>query len=388
MATQPRPGLKRRAPKDPTAIREEIRAEASRLGFDAVGFATAAAPAAQREALVAFTTEGRHGAMDWMADDIERRADPAKMWTQARTIVSLAMSYAPAPGEDPLAILARGDRAAISIYARGRDYHLVVKSRLKELGLWIWNRWGRELRVFVDTAPLMEKPAAARAGIGWQGRHTNLVSRAHGSWLFLGEIALSVALPADAPGEDHCGTCRACLDSCPTAAFPAPDRLDARRCLSYLTIEHPGPIPREFREKLGNRVYGCDDCLAACPWNKFAAASREAAFAPRADLAAPLLTELAALDEAGFRRRFAGTAIKRMGRGRLARNVALALGNSGEAAALPAVLRLLDDPDAVVRGAAVWALARLSPPRFAADRAARLASESDAEVRAEWDRRG
>ncbi|HJQ58868.1 MAG TPA: tRNA epoxyqueuosine(34) reductase QueG [Vineibacter sp.] len=378
------PSLKRRAPADPAAVREEIRAEALRLGFDAVGFAAATAPPEQREALAAYVGRGWHGDMAWLAEDVARRADPARLWPEARTLIALAISYAPA--EDPLAVLARRDRAAISIYAQGRDYHLVVKSRLKALGQWMWHRWGRELKVFVDTAPLMERPAAARAGIGWQGKHTNLVSRQHGSWLFLGEILSALDLPPDEPEHDHCGTCRACLDICPTAAFPQPGRLDARRCISYLTIEHESPIPRQFRAAIGNRVYGCDDCLAVCPWNKFAQVAREAAFAPRKGLAAAPLVQLAGLDEAAFRTRFAGTAIKRTGRDRFVRNVAIALGNCNEPdSALPAVQRLLDDANPLVRGAAVWALARLSPTAFAAERHRRRNAERDDEVRTEWD---
>jgi len=262
-----------------------------------------------------------------------------------------------------------------------------VKSRLKALGQWMWHRWGRELKVFVDTAPVMERPAAARAGIGWQGKHTNLVSRTHGSWLLLGEILTTLDLPPDQPERDHCGTCQACLDICPTAAFPAPGQLDARRCISYLTIEHPGPIPHEFRAAMGNRIYGCDDCLAVCPWNKFAQVARETALAPRPALTAPRLVALAALDDAGFRTLSAGTAIKRSGRDRFVRNVAIALGNSGNAEmSLPAVRRLLGDASPLVRGAAVWALARLSPPEaFEEERRIRLPTEPDADVRAEWE---
>ncbi|TWT05129.1 tRNA epoxyqueuosine(34) reductase QueG [Reyranella sp. CPCC 100927] len=383
MTRHPAPGLKRRAPSDPRAIREEIRAEAQRLGFDAVGFAAAQAPPEQHDALAAFVHQGWHGDMDWLADDTETRANPARLWPRAGTLIALGMTYTPA--HDPLAVLAQRDRAAIAVYAQGRDYHMVVKSRLKALGLWIWNRWGRELKVFVDTAPVMERPAAARAGLGWQGKHTNLVSRTHGSWLFLGEILTTLALPADEPERDHCGTCRACLDICPTGAFPAPGRLDARRCISYLTIEHAGPIPREFRAPIGNRIYGCDDCLAVCPWNKFAQTAREAAFAPRPGTAAPRLTDLAALDDAAFRRLFSGTAIKRSGRDRFVRNVAIALGNSADAQSLPAVRHLLDDTSPLVRGAAVWALMQLSPTAFREERERRRVAESDADVQAEWD---
>ena len=383
VATHPKPGLKQRAPADPTLIKAEIRAEALRLGFAAVGFAAAEAPALQEERLAAFVELARHGDMAWLAETPGRRANPVRLWPGARTLISLGLSYA--PKDDPLAVLADRERPAISVYAQGRDYHLVLKSRLKALGLWMWNRWGRDLKVFVDTAPLMEKPAAMRAGLGWQGKHTNLVSRQHGSWLFLGEILSELALPPDQPEADHCGTCRACLDICPTDAFPAPHQLDARRCISYLTIEHAGPIPREFRIAMGNRVYGCDDCLAVCPWNKFAEAAHEAAFAPRATLVGRTLVELAAIDDTTFRSRFSGSAIKRMGRERFVRNVAIALGNGGGGADAVAVLtRLLDDPSATIRGAAIWALGRLSPARFEAEQGARLAAETDTGVREEW----
>ncbi len=379
-AIHPKPGLKQRAPADPALIKAEIRAEALRLGFAAAGFAPVEAPALQRARLATFVELERHGDMGWMAENLDRRADPARLWSGARTLISLGLSYA--SEEDPLAVLAERSLPAISIYARGRDYHLVLKSRLKALGLWMWNRWGRDLKVFVDTAPLMEKPAAMRAGLGWQGKHTNLVSRQHGSWLFLGEILSEIALPPDQPEADHCGSCRACLDICPTNAFPAPHQLDARRCISYLTIEHAGPIPRAFRAAMGNRIYGCDDCLAVCPWNKFAQAAHEAAFAPRA---MGTLVELASIGDATFRARFSGSAIKRMGRERFVRNVAIALGNSdGGDVAVTAVVRLLDDPGATIRGAAVWALAQLSPDRFETERAVRQSAEADESVRAEW----
>ncbi|MFI5002186.1 MAG: tRNA epoxyqueuosine(34) reductase QueG, partial [Reyranellales bacterium] len=274
------------------------------------------------------------------------------------------------------------ENAAISVYAQGRDYHEVMKTKLKALGRFIWDTWRHDLKVFVDTAPLMEKPLAEAAGVGWQGKHTNLVSRRFGSWLFLGEILLSVELPADKPEKDHCGECHACLDICPTRAFPAPYRLDARRCISYLTIEHEGAIERELRPLLGNRIYGCDDCLAVCPWNKFAQQARETALVPRPATDAPALTALATLDDAAFRRRFAGTALKRIGRDRFLRNVAYALGNSATPDSLPAVERLLADASPLVRGAAVWALSRLAPEQFA--RLKRTNVESDAAVRAEW----
>ncbi len=372
-------------PASPARLRDAIRAEALRLGFDAVGFAPAdpgpEARRQRRERLAAFLAAGWQGDMGWLGDRTEARTDPQALWPKARTVVSVALNYA--PEGDPLDILRRDGRGAISVYARGRDYHDVMKTRLKALGRHIWDTWRHDLKVFVDTAPVMEKPAAQLAGNGWQGKHTNLVSRRFGSWLLLGEILLSVELPPDEPEDDHCGQCRACLDACPTGAFPAPYRLEARCCISYLTIEHAGPVDRALRPLLGNRVYGCDDCLAACPWNKFAQAAREAALKPRPDLDAPALAELATLDDAGFRRHFSGNAVKRMGRDRFLRNVAYALGNSRDrAAALPAIERLLADPAPLVRGAAVWALARQAPDLFAARRGA--VAEDDPSVRAEW----
>jgi len=366
-------------------LRDAIRDEALRLGFDAVGFAPADlapdARARRLEQLASFVEQGFHGDMGWLGRRTEERADPTTLWPQARTIVSVALNYA--PSVDPRAAQALHDRAAISVYAQGRDYHDVMKSRLKALGRFVWDTYRHDLKVFVDTAPLMEKPAAQAAGHGWQGKHTNLVSRRFGSWLFLGELLISADLPTDPPETDHCGACRACLDACPTDAFPEPYKLDARRCISYLTIEHEGPIAPEFRPLLGNRIYGCDDCLAACPWNKFAQQARESAFAPRSALSAPLLAELATLDDAAFRRRFAGTALKRIGRDRLLRNVAYALGNSTmPATALPAVERLLHDGSSLVRGAAVWALSRLAPHQIAHRGA--VGEEQDAAVRAEW----
>ncbi len=337
---------------------DAIRHEARRLGFDAVGFAEAVLPDEVRARLDAFLAEGLHGTMGWMEDRAAQRAQPRALWPEAVSVISLGVNYA--PGEDPLAALARRDRGTISVYAQGRDYHDVVKSRLKTLGRWMHGRFGRELKVFVDTAPVAEKPLAQRAGLGWQGKHTNLVSRAHGSWLFLGEIYTTLALPPDPPEADHCGRCHACLDICPTGAFPAPYRLDARRCISYLTIEHRGPIPEALRPAMGNRIYGCDDCLAVCPWNKFARAHEEPAFAPRAALTAPRLAELAALDDAAFRALFSGSPIKRIGRDRFARNVAIALGNSGDPALRPAAEALAGDADPVVAEAGGWALARLA----------------------------
>jgi epoxyqueuosine reductase len=347
----------------PEEAKALIRDEALRLGFSAVGFAEAALPAEARERLDDFLAEGMHGQMGWMEERREQRAQPRALWPEAVSVISLGLDYG--PGYDPLASLAQPDRATISCYAQGRDYHDVVKKRLKQLGQWMAQRFrGMQpplgLKVFVDTAPVMEKPLAQRAGLGWQGKHTNLVSRSHGSWLFLGEIYTTLALPPDEPEGDHCGSCRACLDSCPTSAFPAPYRLDARRCISYLTIEHRGPIPEEFRAAMGNRIYGCDDCLAACPWNKFAQVSREAQFAARHEVA-PALAELAALDDAAFRARYSGSPIKRIGRDRFVRNVAIAIGNSGDPSLLPVAQRLAADADPVVAEAGAWACGRLGP---------------------------
>jgi epoxyqueuosine reductase len=368
---------------DPAALKAAIRAEAARLGFDAVGFAAPELGDAGAR-LDEFLASGRHGEMGWMAEKAARRRDPKALWPEVRTVIALGVNYGPAA--DPLEALARRDRGTVSVYAQGRDYHDVMKPRLKQLAGWLQRESGAAVKVFVDTAPVMEKPLAARAGLGWQGKHTNLVSRGFGSWLLLGEVFTDLALPPDAAEADHCGSCGACLAICPTAAFPAPYQLDARRCLSYLTIEHKGPIPAEFREPLGNRIYGCDDCLAVCPWNKFAARSREAAFLPRIELTAPRLADLAGLDDPGFRQVFAGSPVKRIGRDRFLRNVLIALGNSGDpAAALPAVEARLADGAALVRGAAVWALSRLaSPQRLAALRARHAPAETDADVAEEW----
>lgn len=381
------PPTPKRPPRSasPGELRDAIRDKALALGFDAVGFAPARlAPDARRqrlERLAAFVEQGFQGDMGWLADRTEARADPETLWPDARTVVSVVMNYG--PSRDPCAVLADGERAAVSVYAQGRDYHEVMKTRLKALGRFIWDTYRHDLKVFVDTAPLMEKLAAQEAGHGWQGKHTNLVSRQFGSWLFLGELLLSVDLPFDAPEQDHCGQCRACLDVCPTRAFPAPYKLDARRCISYLTIEHEGPIDRDLRPALGNRIYGCDDCLAVCPWNKFAREARERAFAPRAALDAPKLAELALLDDVMFRTHFAGTAVKRIGRERFLRNVAYALGNSGAPArSLPAVEHLLADTSPLIRGAAVWALSRLAPAEVASRR--QTTDETDAAVQEEW----
>jgi len=334
------------------------------------------------ERLHAFLAAGAHGDMDWMAKNADRRGDPRTLWAEVRAVVMLGVNYGPA--DDPLAILKERTRGALSVYAQGDDYHEVIKPRLKTLGRWLIDNAGGDIKVFVDTAPVMEKPLAAAAGLGWQGKHTNLVSRELGSWLFLGAIFTTLDLPPDEAEQDHCGTCQACLDICPTRAFPAPYRLDARRCISYLTIEHKGPIPRELRPLMGNRIYGCDDCLAVCPWNKFAHAGREAKLAARAVLRAPQLTELARLDDTGFRALFAKSAIKRIGRARFIRNVLIAIGNCGDPTRASDAERLLDDASPLVRGAAVWALGRLDRARLAGQADARRAAESDPHVSDEW----
>jgi len=361
----------------------ELRARAEALGLVPPRVSEPHLPETIGRRLEAFLEAGLHGAMGWLARDPERRASPDRLWPQARSALVTGLSYA--LGRDPLPELARRDRAYISVYARNRDYHDVLKGKLKELAGLLAARTGAAVKVFVDTAPLMEKPLAQAAGLGWQGKHTNLVSRTHGSWLFLGVILTTAELPRDRPEPDHCGSCRRCLEICPTGAFPAPYRLDARRCISYLTIEHPGPIPRDLRPQLGNRIYGCDDCLAVCPWNKFAAAAREQALRERPDRVAPPLAELARLDDPAFRRRFSGSPVKRIGRDRFVRNVLLAIGNSGDPALLPPVEDRLADPSPHVRGAAVWALARLaSAARFAALRARLEPAEPDPQVREEW----
>ena len=364
----------------PEALKAEIRAEALRLGFSSCGFADAAAAWPNGAWLADFVAESFHGEMGWMEETLERRSHPTAMWTEARSAVVLGLNYG--PDSDPLAALEHRDRAAISVYAQGDDYHEVVKKRLKLLAGWMHRRFGHEVKVFVDTAPLMEKPLAQRAGLGWQGKHTNLVSRTLGSWFFLGSVLTTLPLPPDAAEVDHCGSCRACLDICPTNAFPQPHRLDARRCISYLTIELAGPIPAEFRSALGNRIYGCDDCLAVCPWNKFAQVASEAKFHAREALKGPSLADLAKLDDPAFRALFSKSPIKRIGRNRFIRNVLYAIGNSGEASLMLVVEPLLADPSPLVRGAAVWAARRLAPERIEGLRAG--LPETDVSVLAEW----
>jgi epoxyqueuosine reductase len=334
------------------------------------------------ERLRQFLDSGAHGDMDWIAANAERRSDPRTLWPDVRSVVMLGINYG--PDEDPLEILKDRERGGISVYARGDDYHEVMKPRLKALGRWLIEKAGGDVKVFVDTAAVMEKPLAEAAGIGWQGKHTNLVSRELGSWLFLGAIFTTLDLPPDGLERDHCGTCRSCLDVCPTDAFPAPYQLDARRCISYLTIEHKGPIPRGLRPLMGNRIYGCDDCLAVCPWNKFAQAGHEMKFHARDALRAPLLADLAHLDDAAFRALFSKSAVKRIGRTRFLRNVLIAIGNSGDAVLAGEAERLLDDPAPLVRGAAIWALGRLDRPRLVGCAEQRRAVESDRTVLDEW----
>ncbi|WP_026439169.1 tRNA epoxyqueuosine(34) reductase QueG [Acidocella facilis] len=333
-----------------------IRDKAASLGFAATGFTRASLPPERLAYLQEFLADGRHGSMGWMEERTEQRAHPQALWPEALSVITLGFSYAP-PG-DALANLTRPEIGNISVYARNRDYHDIIKGKLKHLAQFIASR-GAGVKVFVDTAPVMEKPLAEQAGLGWQGKHTNLVSRAHGSWLFLGEIYTTLELEPDAPGRDLCGSCTACQEACPTAAFPAPYQLDARRCISYLTIEHDGPIPEEFRTAIGNRIYGCDDCLAVCPWNKFAKAGQELKLAARDDLTAPKLAALATLDDAGFRQKFSGSPIKRIGRNRFLRNVAIAVGNSGEFGLLPIAERLAADDNSIVAECGYWAALKL-----------------------------
>jgi epoxyqueuosine reductase len=338
-------------------LRDFLNLEAKKLGFDVVAVADPASIPFAGERLADYVAEGRHGSMEWLAETQERRSDPRALWPDVRSVVLLAMNYG--PDEDPLALLQRKDRAGISVYARHRDYHDVIKGRLKELAQKFASRSGADVKVFVDTAPVMEKPLAEAAGIGWQGKHTNLVSREFGSWLFLGSIFTTAELDPDAKSSGQCGSCRACLDICPTNAFPAPYQIDARRCISYLTIENNGPIPHEFRKAIGNRIYGCDDCLAACPWNKFAKQASEAKLVAREDLREPKIADLLTLDDAGFRALFSGSPVKRIGRDRFIRNVLIAAGNSDDATLLPLVRDLLRDGSALVRASAVWAFWQL-----------------------------
>jgi epoxyqueuosine reductase len=364
-------------------LKAALTREARALGFDGIGVTRPDALGEAAQHFREFLETGSYGDMDWLARAPERRTDPRALWSDVTSVIMLGVNYG--SHEDPLEILQARTRGAISVYAQGDDYHDVIKKRLKTLARWLVEMAPSEVKVFVDTAAVMEKPLAHAAGLGWQGKHTNLVSRSFGSWLFLGAIFTTLELPVDDAESDHCGSCQACLDICPTAAFPAPYKLDARRCISYLTIENRGPIPPEFRKAMGNRIYGCDDCLAVCPWNKFAQAGREAKLAARDDLRAPELAELARLDDAAFRARFAKSPVKRTGRDRFVRNVLIAIGNSGDAALAREAEALLADASPLVRGAAVWALSQLiDGERFDAHASRAMVGEQDASVRAEW----
>jgi epoxyqueuosine reductase len=366
-----------------TNLVNALKARAAAEGFAACGIGPGVLAPAAGERLRQWLAEGRHGDMLWMESRADERVSPDALWPEVKSVIMLGMSYAPA--EDPMALAEHSDRARISVYAQGRDYHDVVKGALKRLAGWLAHEAGVGVKVFVDTAPVMEKALAEAAGIGWQGKHSNVVSKEHGSWLFLGAIYTTAELVPDARGEDRCGSCRACQDICPTDAFPAPYHVDARRCISYLTIEHKGPIPHEFRAAIGNHIYGCDDCLSVCPWNKFAeSAAANKAFLPRAELVAPRIADLLTLNDAAFRALFSGSPIKRTGRDRFVRNVLIAAGNSGDPLLVPQVSTLLNDPSAVVRGAAIWALARLDQPRFRDEKDRRRDSEADSAVVAEW----
>ena len=362
-----------------------IKKRAADYGFDACAITTPAAIEAEAARLKTFVDHGYHGEMRWLADTLARRSNPQELWSDCRSVIMLGVNYGAGRESDPLQRIAETERGVIARYAKGRDYHDIIKGRLKQVAGGLAAVPDVDVKVFVDTAPLLEKPLAQAAGLGWQGKHTNLVSQSFGSWLFLGAILTSAELVSDAPAVDLCGSCQACLDVCPTQAFPAPYQLDARRCIAYLTIEYEGHIAAEFREPIGNRVFGCDDCLAVCPWNKFAQATREARFAARAETDDPPLAELLDLDDPGFRKRFQGTPIKRTGRDRFVRNVLIAAGNSGDRDYLPQITRLLRDASPVVRAMAVWALRRLAEPdETAAQQQAALASEDDTAVRAEW----
>ncbi|MGO7168838.1 tRNA epoxyqueuosine(34) reductase QueG [Rhizobium leguminosarum] len=363
-------------------LTEFVRAESAAKGFDLCRITRPDAIPQAKERLGQFIDAGRHGTMDWMAETRDRRGDPRTLWSEVRSVVVFGLNYA--PEEDPRAILDKPDKAAISVYARNRDYHDVIKGRLKEIATRFAARAGADVKVFVDTAPVMEKPLAAAAGLGWQGKHTNLVSRMHGSWLFLGTMFTTADLVIDEAETDHCGSCRACLDICPTAAFPAPYQIDARRCISYLTIEHKGPIDADLRGLIGNRIYGCDDCLAACPWNKFASSASEMKLKAREDLKEPSIAFLLTLDDAAFRAFFSGSPVKRIGRDRFVRNVLIAAGNSGDKALIGPCRRLSADPSPVVRGMAVWALSRLMEAGEFAAFAAQRADERDDDVLNEW----
>ncbi len=363
-----------------------VREEATAQGFDLCRITLPTSIPRAPERLSVFLDDSHHGTMDWMAETKERRSDPKTLWSEVRSIVMFGLNYG--PEEDPRYLQSMKDKAAISVYARNRDYHDVMKGRLKEIATRFAARAGEDVKVFVDTAPVMEKPLAEAAGLGWQGKHTNLVSRSHGSWLFLGSLFTTAELLIDSPEKDHCGSCRACLDACPTSAFPAPYRLDARRCISYLTIEHKGPIDAEFRPMIGNRIYGCDDCLSACPWNKFAASASEMKLKAREDLKEPSIAFLLTLDDPAFRAFFSGSPVKRIGRDRFVRNVLIAAGNSGDRQFIEQCRRLADDASPTVRGMAIWALRQLMDDGAFATFAQGRAADNDPEVRREWQMAG
>lgn len=367
---------------DPAALLGALKRRAAEEGFSSVGVTAPSAIKAHGQRLREFVSLDRHGDMAWLADRIDWRADPTTLWPEARSVLMLTTSYG--PDHDPLSLLADGSRGVVSAYAARRDYHDVVKKRLKSLGRWLVHEAGCEIKVFVDTAPVMEKPLAAAAGLGWQGKHTNMVSRSDGSWTFLGAIFTTVEFHADLPSPDHCGSCTRCLDICPTQAFPAPYQLDANRCLAYLSVEHQGSIPREFRRAMGNRIFGCDDCLAACPWNRFASETRDQRMALQHELLNPHLSDLLLLDDAAFREMFARTPVKRLGRDRFLRNVLVAAGNSGDVTLIDPVRRLLDDGSPLVRATAVWALWQLDPGQAEAESGRRQAEEADLLVQEEW----
>ena len=370
---------------DGSSPKDAIRARALSLGFDAVGFAPAALGERARAGLSEFLANGYHGDMGWLADRADIRASPDALWPDTRSVIVVGLNYG--PDKDPLAILDEPGRAAISVYAQGRDYHLVLKKKLRVLTRYVADSFEANVKLFVDTAPVMEKPLAQAAGFGWQGKHSNLVARAWGSWLFLGEIYTTLDLEPDKAETDHCGGCSRCLGACPTNAFPAPYKLDARRCISYLTIEHKGHIDPEFRTAMGNRIYGCDDCLAVCPWNKFANRTQDADLAARMEFRAPRLADLAVLDDTDFRTLFSGSPVKRLGRDRFVRNVLIAIGNSGDRALIPTARNMLDDASPLVRAMAVWALSRLMPrDAFVQLRDSRAKKETEDAVRQEWDR--
>ena len=366
-----------------TNLVNALKAQAAQEGFVAIGIAPGRLAPLAGARLREWLADGCHGEMLWMESRADQRASPERLWPEVKSVIMLGMSYA--PSADPLALAEQKDRARISVYAQGRDYHDVVKGALKRLAGWLAHRTDADVKVFVDTAPVMEKTLAEAAGLGWQGKHSNVVSRVHGSWLFLGAIYTTAEIEPDEAGKDNCGSCRACQDICPTDAFPEPYKVDARRCISYLTIEHKGPIDRKLRPLMGNHIYGCDDCLAVCPWNKFAcAAAANKAFLPRAELAAPRLADLLTLDDSAFRALFTGSPIKRIGRNRFVRNVLIAAGNSGDRSLLPPVIKLLEDTDEVVRGSAIWALQQLSPPDFEALKLRMAQQEHTHSVRDEW----